>query len=71
LIATTIAIIAVISIYLLFSANVVPTGVAVTDQKQTAKFVNPKAHQVPASKPIRPASKTTALTRSGPPSKRF
>ena len=73
LIASAIAIGAVISLYLFFSANVIPTGTATGGQKQITTVVTPTARQVSpsASKPIRPASKTTALIRSGPPSKRF
>ena len=73
LIASAIAIGAVVSLYLLFSANVVPIGMVSGGPKQTTTAVTPKARQVSpsASKPIRPASKTTAFIRSGPPSKRF
>ena len=73
LIAMAIAIGASISSYLLFSANGVPAGKLMSGPKQTSVPVATKAHQGPAavSKAIRPAGKTTALQRSGPPSKRF
>ena len=73
LVASAIAIGAVISIYLLFSANVISTGKAAGGQKPITTALSPKARQVSpaASNTARPTSKTTALVRSGPPSKRF